>query len=84
VNQKNTLSQAQRVIAKFGSASAVGRAIGRTPSAVCRWCYSPDDGGTDGIIPGPALRAVLKAAKELGIEITQDDLYPTRASAAAK
>lgn len=73
--QKRT--QAANVIAKFGSAKKLAEEIGKSPSTVCRWDYPEAKGGSDGVIPGPALRMVLAAAKRLDIEITQDDLYPT-------
>jgi hypothetical protein len=70
-------TQAEAVIALFGGAAILAAAVGKNESTVYRWTYSAADGGTDGIIPARALRAVLAAAAQRGILITAADLYPT-------
>lgn len=73
------LTQAERVIAKFGGVGPLAEAIGRNPSTVYKWTYPRTEGGTDGLIPASSLRRVLKAAREHGIFISATDLYPGRA-----
>lgn len=72
------MTQAERVIAKFGGAATLAKLIGRNPTSVYRWMYPKSVGGSDGLIPSSALRLVLDAARREGIFITSDDLYPGR------
>lgn len=77
------MTQAQRVIAKFGNARRLSEAtrrladesLHRSPHVVYRWTYPKERGGTDGRIPSSALDAVLAAARLEGIFITAADLY---------
>jgi hypothetical protein len=71
-------SQARRIFQKFGNARRLAQAIGCQPSTVYRWDYPKDKGGTGGLIPSSALPEVLEAARQAGIFITSDDLYPGR------
>lgn len=68
-------TQADRVIAKFGSACKLAKLLKVCDSTVYRWTYPAANGGTDGMIPVKALRKVLAAAKRAGIVITAQDLY---------
>lgn len=72
------LTQAERVIARFGGPATLARILGKDPATVYRWTYSRAKGGTDGLIPSSALRQVLEAARREGIFIGPDDLYPGR------
>lgn len=76
-------SQAEKVLAKFGGARSLARALQRLdpkkhrdPASIYKWTYPRDKGGTGGIIPGYALSAVLEAARVEGILLLPDDLYP--------
>jgi hypothetical protein len=77
-SRSEPLTQAERIIAKFGGPATLAKLIGRNPASVYRWTYSRAIGGTDGLIPSSALRLVLDAARKEGIFITSDDLYPGR------
>lgn len=75
-------SQAHRVIAKFGRPRDLCRALieagveeVRDPSVVYRWTY-PRPRGTGGLIPNPALPAILTAARVQGIFLSTEDLRP--------
>jgi DNA-binding transcriptional regulator YdaS (Cro superfamily) len=70
-------TQAEVVIGKFGSACKLAKLLGVEDSTVYRWTYARANGGTDGIIPGPALRKVLEVAAASGVVITAQDLYPS-------
>lgn len=77
-------TQAQAVIAKFGTACQLAKMLsahlGRqiSVSTVYRWTYRREDGGTGGLIPGSSLRNILAmAARQVPpVIITRDDLYP--------
>ncbi|SOD41341.1 hypothetical protein [Nitrosovibrio sp. Nv4] len=76
-------TQADRIIAKFGGARGLARALQalgdthqlRSPAVIYRWTYPKTRGGTGGKIPSSALDAVIRAARLEGILITADDLY---------
>jgi hypothetical protein len=68
-------NQAQRIIRKFGGARRLAALLGRTPSGIYKWAYKRP-AGRGGVIPAPALKEVIKAAKKHGIIITTEDLYP--------
>lgn len=82
VGQRPT--QAQLVIAKFGTACHLAKLLsahlGRkiSDSTVYRWTYRKEDGGTGGLIPGASLRNILAMASKQKppVIITRDDLYP--------
>jgi DNA-binding transcriptional regulator YdaS (Cro superfamily) len=79
VNAISPRTQAQVVIGKFGSACKLAKLLGVRDSTVYRWTYARANGGTDGIIPGAALRRVLELARQQvpPIVITAQDLYPS-------
>ena len=82
-NPLNLDGQAARIIAKFGTAGRLAKALdrlgvpemARTRTVVYRWTYPKSRGGTGGLIPLEALPAVIAAAKLEGVLITPDDLY---------
>lgn len=79
--QPQPKSQAETVIAKFGGARKLVRAlaaIGRKihPTSVYRWCYDHNKGGTGGIIPTKNMGDVMAAARHAGILFTAAELYP--------
>lgn len=79
MNAIKTPTQASVVIGKFGTACKLAKLLGVRDSTVYRWTYARANGGTDGIIPGPALRQVLQVAAACNppILITPQDLYPS-------
>lgn len=83
VNPSAPPSQAEKVLAKFGGARSLARALQRLdpkkhrdPASIYKWTYPRNKGGTGGLIPGYALGAVLEAARVEGILLSPDDLYP--------
>lgn len=74
--EKVRLSQAERVIVKFGDATKLAKLINCDPSTVFKWTYTRDKQGSDGIIPSSAMKKVLKAARAEGIYLTPEDLWP--------
>ena len=70
-------TQAETVLAKFGGACRLAKLLGCSDSTVFRWTYPRANGGTDGIVPGKALRKVLAIAAARGVVITAQDLYPS-------
>ena len=79
------VAQAARVIALFGNAGKLSKALQRAGitrhrSAIFRWMRPKHLGGTGGRIPSSALDGVMAAARLEGVLITPDLLYggPTR------
>ena len=71
-------SQAERIIAKFDGHANLAEAIGVDRTTVYKWTYPITSGGSDGIIPGPSLRKILKVARAHGVLLTDDDISPRR------
>lgn len=68
--------QAEKIIAKFGGPAKMAAALECDVSAIYKWTYSKEKGGTDGLIPSSSMPVVLNAADVLGIELTPHDLDP--------
>jgi len=68
------MSPVDYVIKVFGGVRATARAIGRSPTAVSKWRQPTDRGGSGGRVPNKAQPVVLQKAKELGLDITGEDL----------
>lgn len=76
-------SQAQRVIAKFGGARGLMRALQRLEprkhrdaTSIYRWTYPKSKGGTDGLIPTAAMADVTEAARLDGVLLSAEDWDP--------
>jgi len=72
------VSQAARIIGKFGGARALSRALKRAgfhrdPSAIYRWCYPKNKSGRGGIVPLQALNEIKMAARLEGIILSEID-----------
>ena len=74
--ERQKLSQAQRVIARFNGAPNLARALGCHESTVFKWTYPRAKQGSDGIIPSCAMKRVMRVARAEGILLTPEDLYP--------
>ncbi len=75
------MTQADRVIAKFGSVPNLARALmaigsPKTVTSIYRWVYPKEKGGTGGLVPPQAWDSIIKAAHYEGIQITQQDFDP--------
>lgn len=70
------MSQAARIIAKFGGARRLAALTKKNPSAVYKWDYPVDRGGTGGMVPSSAVKDVKEAAELAGIELTEADWAP--------
>lgn len=75
------VTQADRLIDKFGGARALTRALQEAgfdinPTSVYRWTYPRDKGGTGGVIPHHSLQQIIVAARNDGIFLTTEDLDP--------
>ena len=68
------MSPAELAISRFGGHAELAKAIGRDVSRIHRWTYPASRGGTDGQIPGSALRCILEAAQRAGIQLSADEL----------
>lgn len=74
----NHLSPATCAVKAFGGVRALARAIGKSPSSVCRWNKSRRRGGCAGRIPSLAMVKILKAASAKGVTITAEELVSGR------
>lgn len=70
------VTQAQRVIAKFGGALKLAAAMDIDASCVYRWTYPKSRGGSGGVIPGKSIANVLRVARLHGVMLTAEDLDP--------
>jgi hypothetical protein len=72
------VTQAERIIARFGGIGQLASAIGRDVSSIYRWTYARNAAsvGTGGLIPLAAVPLVKEAAVRLGIELTAEDWRP--------
>ena len=77
-------TMAERVIYKFGGARDLWRMINEVApgtidaSAIYRWTYPREKGGTGGIIPTRNLALILKAARLQGILLDEGDFHPEK------
>ena len=67
------MTPAELIIEKLGGVRATARAIGRDPSAICKWKQK-------GSIPMKAALQILEYAKANGIDITPNDLIMGRST----
>lgn len=70
---------AENVITMLGGPVAVGRIVGRSHSAVCKWKAPPSSGGTGGLIPARHQAPLLAYARRHGIPLTPNDFIPAPA-----
>ena len=77
-DDKAPSNQAERIVAKMGGAYTLAKLMNLHPTTIYKWTYSEEHNGTGGIIPGRQLRKLLKVAREEGIFITANDLFPGR------
>lgn len=79
--ERLAVSQADRVIEKFGGARALMRALKLVgyelnPSSIYRWTYTKENGGTGGLIPTAAWDKIVKVARMIGVFLTEEDFDP--------
>ena len=70
--------QAKRIISRFGTVARLVAALHRSGNpregtAVRRWMWTVEGGGTGGVVPDRSIPAVIAAAALLGVELTPDD-----------
>lgn len=74
------ITQAERVIAKFGTAYDLAKALAavgvkRSHVAIYRWTWPPPK-GTGGLIPSGLTFSILAAARKAGVALTEAELSP--------
>lgn len=77
----NEQTQAARIFARFGGPGNLCRALKeagaeRERSAVYKWSYPKNKGGTGGFVPSSAIEDVKRAARYAGILLTDADWAP--------
>lgn len=79
------LEPARTVIEICGGFAATARLADRDTTRVHRWTYPKERGGTGGLIPADCQVALLKAAKDAGIDLRPEHFFtssPTDEAAA--
>lgn len=77
IDPLGTMSQADRIIDRFGGAMNLARLLKVPPSTVFRWTYPKGKkGGTGGLVPTQRWDEIRKVARQEGIYLTERDLYP--------
>lgn len=66
---------AARVIGKLGGARRVAKLLGLNPTAVYKWTYERDRGGTGGLIPAEHQQALLDIGRREGCDLTPSDFF---------
>jgi len=69
------MNTAERIVSKFGGHRVVADLLGLDVSAVHRWGYPRERGGSDGCIPTKHQRALLAAARKRKIALSPDDFF---------
>lgn len=67
---------AERVIKRLGGPRAVASMLGMSLTAVYKWTYPIEAGGTGGIIPARRQLELMVVAKQRGITLTSEDFFP--------
>ena len=78
------MTQATRIITKFGGARALSLALKQLPdpedhrhwSVIYRWTWPRHRSGRGGLIPTRTWPAILRAARLHGIYLTEEDMSP--------
>jgi hypothetical protein len=73
------LEPASSIIAKLGGPSKVAAVVGVHPTRVSNWKRARASGGTGGTIPQTHHLAIIRLAKENGVDLGADDLLPRAA-----
>lgn len=73
---KEPVTQAERVIAKFGGPIELSRILNYTLAAVCKWTYPRSKGGSNGLIPTRAMERINTLARLHGVLLTDEDTKP--------
>lgn len=67
------------IVQKLGGTSIAAGIVGRNPSQVSRWTLPLTSSGTQGVIPMPEAKKILRHAREHGLDIVPGDFFmPSR------
>lgn len=69
MKQTDDLEPAKSLIALLGGPKETAKITDNSENWVRRWPRRSDKGGNGGVVPGPALRKIVKHATEQRIEI---------------
>jgi hypothetical protein len=76
------MDPAKTIIALCGGFKAVAVMVQRSEVRVRRWTYTPEKGGTGGLIPSDCQQRLLDEARRQGLPLTPDHFFiPTPSSA---
>jgi len=70
------MEPASSIVKKLGGTSKVAEIVSRHPTRVSNWKRPRSVGGTGGQIPQSLHRTILRAAEQLGVPISAEDLLP--------
>jgi putative alpha-1,2-mannosidase len=66
---------ASKIIERFGGAPKVAEIVGTERTAVYKWTYPRERGGSDGLIPSKYHAILLRAAKERKLKLKPEDFF---------
>lgn len=72
------LAPAEYVIYAFGGVRKTARILGRQPGAICKWRTRDSERTEKGSVPGYLHKRIVEKAKDLGYDITYQDLAEGR------
>lgn len=75
------MEPARSIIERLGGHAVVAAGLGISTTRVYYFTYPKAKGGTDGLIPQKHWPALFRLAKDRGVSLSADDLYPTEAAA---
>ena len=78
------MQPAHTIIRKFGGPSAVARIVGVHRTRVSSWQRSRAAGGTGGRVPQDHIPALLKHARENGLELSAADFLDSNETEAER
>lgn len=75
------MEPATTIITMLGGPSKVAKIANVHRTRVSNWKRAKETGGTGGVIPFKHVPALLRAAREMGIDLSADDFLPKRGGA---
>lgn len=78
----SAMTQATRIIDKFGGEAKIAALLDITVPRVQRWSFPANRGGNDGRVPPKHYQFLLDAAKARGVDLSPSDFFDSVGDAA--
>jgi hypothetical protein len=76
MDRTGPLTQAERIVRRFGGGRRVAQILDISPTTVSRWNMPVEKKGAGGLIPSKRLKQLRDAADLLGIEVPAEEWLP--------